>query len=158
MSPSDPSLPQPPPPSMSRPPPPTAAPSAPVSLRQESTPFGLKVAFQAAAIGWLIVAFVLFNVYVFIGRELSCSGNRGDAYQSCVRQEDVTELGAEGVAMGLSVVALVIVFRSLRRRVAGAGYRAVWIGAMAAVLGLVCVGGVGPWKPGRLGTSAAVPV
>jgi hypothetical protein len=80
-------------------------------------------------------------VYVFVGREESCSAKRGDAYQSCVRQEDVTELDAEGVAIGLSVFALVVVLRSLRLCVAHGGHRALGIaramavGVMAALLG-----------------------
>jgi len=155
MPPADPSSPQPPPPSTSWPPPPTgAAPPALAAVRKRSTSSGLNVAFSVAMIGWLIVGFVLFNVYVFTGRDLSCTGNRGDAYQSCVRQEDVTELGADSVAIGLSVVALVIVFRTLRQRVAGAGSRAVWVGVMATLLLVVCVavwvdGSQGGWAPAR---------
>jgi hypothetical protein len=142
------------------PPPPTSWPAPtglapPAALRRTSTPSGLVVAFVAVAIGWLIVGFELFMVYVFVGREESCRANRGDAYQSCVRQEDVTELVAEGVAIGLSVVALMIVFRSIRRPVEHAQTGALWFAAVTAVLlAMMCVGlwidgGRGGWAPSR---------
>ena len=145
------SQPPPPRPLTSLPPPPAGAvPVAPGG----PTPFGLGVASVAALFGWVIVGFVLFNVYVFTGRELSCTANRGDAYRSCVRQEDVTELVAEALAMGLSVVGLVIVIRSIRRPDVHGGRQAFSVGALAAVLGLVCVGvwidgSQGGWAPSR---------
>jgi multisubunit Na+/H+ antiporter MnhB subunit len=73
-----------------------------------------------------------------------------------VRQEDVTELIAEGVAIGLSMVALLIVLRSLRQRVSHGRHRAYWIAGVTAVgLALACVGlwihgGQGGWEPSRL--------
>lgn len=143
----------PPPPSTSWPAPTGVAP--PAALGQQPTPSGLIVAFVAVAIGWLIVGFELFMVFVFVGREESCRANRGDAYQSCVRQEDVTELVAEGVAIGLSVIALLIVVRSLHRPLEHAPRRALWIAAVAAVLlAIICVGlwidgSRGGWAPSR---------
>lgn len=143
----------PPPGSMSWPAPTRAAPAA--GTRPQSTPLGLVVALAAAGIGWLIIGFELFMVYVFVGREESCRANRGDAYQSCVRQEDVTELIAEGVAIALSMVALLIVFRSFRRRSRDGLQRAHWIaGAGAVLLAIACVvlwihGSNGGWEPTR---------
>lgn len=144
----------PPPPSPTSWPPPTGL-APPAAFGQTSTPSGHVVAFVAVAIGWLIVGFELSMVYVFVGREESCRANRGDAYQSCVRREDVTELAAEGVAIGLSVVALVIVLRGLRRRIEPAHPGALWIAALAAVLlAIACValwidGSRGGWAPSR---------
>lgn len=153
MPPSD-SSPPPPRPLTSLPAPTATARPVPVAQDQRSTPGGLDVAALAVTLGWLIVGFVLFNVYVFTGRDLSCTAHRGDAYRSCIRQEDLNELVAEGVAFGLSVVGLIVVFRTLRRHDAPAGLRALWVGVAAAVLAAVCVGvwiegSQGGWAPSR---------
>lgn len=118
-------------------------------------PSGLVVALVAAAIGWLIVGFELFMVYVFVGRDESCGAQVGDAYRSCVRQEDVTELVAEAVAIGSSVVALSVVIRVVRRGVGRADRPPVWLAAAgASSLAIVCIvlwidGGRGGWAPSR---------
>jgi len=113
------------------------------------------VALVAAGVGWLLVGFELLSVYVFVGREQSCSANRGDAYQSCVHGEDVSELVAEGIAVGLSAVGLVVLFRGRRRRVNpqwdSTGLTAVSAsGSLAAVCVALWVhGSLGGWEPER---------
>jgi hypothetical protein len=65
MPPSDRSPLPPPQPSTSWPAPAGAAP--PSALGERSTPIGLVIAFVAGAIGWLIIGFELFMVYVSVG-------------------------------------------------------------------------------------------
>lgn len=153
MPPSD-SLPPPPWPLTSFPPPTGAALPVPVAQDRRSAATASPVASLAVTLGWLILGFVLFNLYIFTGRDLSCTAHRGDAYQWCIRQEDLNELVAEGMAFGLSVVALIVMFRSLRRRNAAIGLRAVLVRVLAAMSGVVCVGvwiegSQGGWAPRR---------
>lgn len=130
-----------------------AAPPRPTVRR--STPAGLVVALVVTVIGMLIVGFELFMVHVFVGRGESCRANRGDAYQSCVRQEDLTELIAEGIAIGLSAAALATVLRSVRRGDARSSDVVVLVtSAGAALLALACIvlwvhGSQGGWAPTR---------
>ena len=136
--------------------------AAPPTARR-STPAGIVVALVVTAMGMLIVGFELFMVHVFVGREESCRANRGDAYQSCVRQEDLTELIAEGIAIGLSAAALAIVLRSVRR--GDAQWRDAMVvvtGAVAVLLALACIvlwiqGSQGGWTPNRPFPSEPVP-
>jgi drug/metabolite transporter (DMT)-like permease len=73
------------------------------------------LALAASAVGWAILGFAELVVW-FTGEEVNCTANRGDAYQRCVRNSDLTGLWIHSMSIGLAMVALVVVVRGRRRQ------------------------------------------
>jgi hypothetical protein len=75
----------------------------------------LPVGLVVAVVGWAIFGFTVLVVF-FSGEETNCTANRGQAYQDCVRNSDLTGLRIQGLVMGLAMIAIVIVLIGLVRR------------------------------------------
>lgn len=143
----------PPPPPRSPWPPPNVDCGPVLYRRRESR--ALIVAFVASAMGWAILGLAELVVW-FSGEENNCTANRGDAYQRCLRNGDLTGLWMHSFAIGLAMVGLVVVFRGLhqqrqtlesdpRHRMAAAFSFSLVVASVLIWIG----GNLGRWEPDR---------
>ena len=74
----------------------------------------LTVGLVVAVVGWVIFGFTALIAF-FSGEETNCTANRGQAYQDCVRNSDLTGLRIQGLVMGLAMIAIVLTAVPIRR-------------------------------------------
>lgn len=114
----------------------------------------LAVGLIVAVVGWAIFGFTVL-VGFFSGEETNCTANRGQAYQDCVRDSDLTGLRIQGLVMGLAMIAIVMVLIGLVRR-QGTDQPVMRRNALAASASLVLAsitgwtfGAITLWAPDR---------
>ena len=109
----------------------------------------------AGGAGWVILGFFA-ALTAFTGEGTNCTANRGDRYQSCVRNGDLTGLIAQAAVVGLAAMAVVVMLRGWgRQREAVLADSRLWV-ATAVLAGLLVVSGLswiwgiqGGWAPSR---------
>lgn len=114
-----------------------------------------RVALVGAGVGWGVI--VLYGLArVFSGEETNCTARRGTSYDDCLRSSDLNGLGAQALALGLAVMACVLLARDGHRTSRTERQRTRWNAALAASGSLLVASIVlwiwglhGGWAPAR---------
>ncbi len=108
-------------------------------------------ALVAAGLGWLVWWFGMFAEYdTGLPDGTACTGQTGDAYDTCMRRSEIGGLGAWAVTLGLAALGLSMLIRSRHRQRTTNGQRA-WTALATLASASLAVAGLGVWTKGAGG-------